>query len=207
VDNYIEELGDLLLQIVFHAQMGRESDEFTIDDVAREITEKLIRRHPHVFGKIEVSSVGEVLTNWEAIKKTEKGHEDRKSVLDGVANSLPALARAQKISKKAAKVGFEWDSIDGVFDKLSEEVAELKEAIEGGDQERIGDELGDVLFTVVNLARFKKVDAEDSLRRMINRFTKRFSKIEAAAQKRGVPVDSLSQSEMELIWREAKREQ
>jgi tetrapyrrole methylase family protein/MazG family protein len=205
IDNTIEELGDLLLQIVFHAQMAREADEFTIDDVAAGITEKLIRRHPHVFGEVEVSSVKEVLTNWDAIKSKEKGHENRVSVLDGVARSLPALARAQKISKKAANAGFEWDSIDGVFEKLTEEVAEFREAIENGDKDRIGEELGDILFTVVNLARFERIDAEDSLQQMVNRFIARFAKIEEAAAHKGVDVTALSQPEMEELWQLAKK--
>lgn len=206
-DKYAEELGDLLLQVAFHAQLAREDDLFTIDDVIGHIVNKLIRRHPHVFGDLDVSGSDEVLRNWEAIKRTEKGYEDRKSVLDGVTRILPGLSRAQEISKKAAKAGFEWDSIDGVFEKLHEEIAELHDARAKGDREHIARELGDLLFTVVNLARFEKVDAEDALQRMVTRFTERFKRIEAEAADRGKSVEELTQPEMEAIWQQAKREQ
>ncbi|MDR3706919.1 MAG: nucleoside triphosphate pyrophosphohydrolase [Capsulimonadaceae bacterium] len=203
-DKYAEELGDLLLQVVFHSQLAREDSLFTIDDVIGHIVAKLIRRHPHVFGNVDVADADEVLRNWEVIKRGEKGYEDRKSILDGVVRNLPGLMRAQEISKRAAKAGFEWDSIEGVFDKLSEEVAELREAREGGDRERIAEEIGDLLFTAVNLARFDKVDAEDALQRMVNRFIARFKRIEQVAESRGVSVDHLTQTEMEAIWQQAK---
>ncbi|HEX5324264.1 MAG TPA: nucleoside triphosphate pyrophosphohydrolase, partial [Capsulimonadaceae bacterium] len=156
---YAEELGDLLLQVVFHAQLGREADEFTLADVIRHIVEKLVRRHPHVFGDVEAANAEEVLRNWEAIKRAEPGYEHRSSVLDGVPRGLPALMRAQEISKRAAKAGFEWENIDGVFEKLEEELKELHEARIEKNRESIAVELGDILFTVVNLARFEKVDA------------------------------------------------
>ena len=205
-DKYAEELGDLLLQVAFHAQLAREEDQFDVSDVIRHIVEKLIRRHPHVFGNLAVSSADEVLVNWEAIKLTEKGYEDRTSILDGIVKALPALMRAQEVSKKAAKAGFEWDNIDGVFAKLDEEVAELREARLQANKERIADEIGDILFTVVNLARFEKIDAEAALQRMIDRFTKRFRHIEAAAQARGINLESMTQSEMEAVWQQAKQE-
>jgi tetrapyrrole methylase family protein/MazG family protein len=148
-----------------------------------------------------------VLRNWEAIKRTEKGYEDRNSVLDGVVRTLPALSRAQDISKKAAKAGFEWDDIEGVFDKLHEEIAELREARLTGDKEHVESELGDLLFTVVNLARFEKVDAEDALQKMVNRFIGRFKRIEAVAESRHLKVSDLTQPQMEEIWQEAKRSQ
>jgi len=206
-DKYAEELGDLLLQVAFHSQLANEEDLFDCGDVIRHIVEKLIRRHPHVFGNLSVDGADEVLTNWEAIKRTEKGYEDRKSILDGVVPSLPALMQAMEISKRAAKAGFEWDCIEGVFDKLDEEVKELREARAQGVKERVADEVGDLLFTVVNLARFEGVDAEDSLRRMVARFIKRFKRIEEVAAERESGLAGLSQPEMEEIWRRAKREQ
>lgn len=204
---YAEELGDLLLQVYFHAQLAREADEFTLADVVRAISEKLIRRHPHVFADTQAANAEEVLKNWEKIKRQEPGYENRKSILDGVPKGLPALLRAQEIAKRAARAGFEWEGIEGVFDKLEEEVKELRAAQLEKDTEAISSEIGDILFTVVNLARFEKVDAEDSLQRMVNRFTRRFARIEEAASDRGVGLDELSQSEMEAVWQAAKREQ
>ncbi len=205
-DKYAEELGDLMLQVVFHAQLARENGRFTMRDIVHAITSKLVRRHPHVFGNVEVSGAEQVLTNWNAIKRSEKGYEDRKSLLDGVPMSMPALMRAQEISRRAAKAGFEWDAIDGVFDKLDEEVAELKAAINTGDDLSVADELGDLLFTVVNLARFQKTEAEDALSRMLTKFTRRFHKIEAFATEQGKSVKELSLAEMERVWQLAKRE-
>ncbi len=204
VDKYVEELGDLLLQVVFHSQLARETGEFTIEDVLKSISEKLIRRHPHVFGDLDVSGSDEVLKNWEMIKRAEKGNEGRKSRLDGVPGNLPALAQALEISKRAAKAGFEWESIDGVFDKVDEELVELREALSVGNAANISAELGDLLFTVVNLARFAKVDAEDSLRIMVRRFSKRFRWMEATSTK---PLEELDQSAFEMLWQSAKREE
>lgn len=203
---YSEELGDLLLQVVFHAQIARESGEFTMRDVIRAIVTKLVRRHPHVFGDTVASSADEVLVNWAAIKKSEKGYEDRKSILDGVPRAMPALMRAQEISRRAAKAGFEWDSIEGVFAKLDEEVAELREAIAANAGDQVESELGDLLFTVVNLARFRKVEAEDALGRMVERFMTRFRRIEDYATADGRAIHDLSQVEMERVWEVAKGE-
>ena len=203
---YAEELGDLLLQVVFHAQLAREGGRFTMRDIIRAITSKLVRRHPHVFGDLQVGSSEQVLANWAAIKKTEKGYESRESILDGVPRALPALMRAQEISRRAAKSGFEWGSIEGVFDKLAEEVAELREAIVSGDAKAVESELGDLLFTAVNLARFQKVEAEDALGRMAERFSKRFRRIEEHARAQGRALTDLSQTEMEEVWQLAKRE-
>lgn len=204
---YAEELGDLLLQVVFHSQLAREADEFTLSDVVRAISEKLIRRHPHVFGDTSAANADEVLKNWEKIKRQEPGYEKRKSILDGVPKGLPALLRAQEISKRAARAGFEWESIEGVFDKLEEEVKELRAARVEDNRDAIASEIGDILFTVVNLARFEKVDAEDALSRMATRFMRRFTRIEDAAAERGVALEDMPQSEMEAIWQAAKREQ
>jgi tetrapyrrole methylase family protein/MazG family protein len=203
---YAEELGDLLLQVFFHAQIAREEGRFGMRDILRTITSKLVRRHPHVFGDVEARDSEQVLANWAAIKKSEKGYEERKSLLDGVPRSLPALMRAQEISRRAAKAGFEWGSIDGVFEKLQEEVRELQEAIEQDDDAAIEDEIGDLLFTAVNLARFRKVEAEDSLVRMVERFSRRFRRIEEVAAQQGRVVSDLTIDEMERVWQLAKRE-
>lgn len=167
-----EELGDLLMQVVFHARMAEEAKMFSMQDVIDGITEKLIRRHPHVFGDVNVKDAGEVLTNWEAIKRAEK--KDRTSVLDGIPKDLPALMSAYKLQHKAAKVGFDWPDIDPVWDKLEEELHELEEAIADGKVEKIEEELGDVLFTVVNIARFLKIDAEVALTGTNRKFKKDF---------------------------------
>jgi len=193
-----EELGDLLLQPFMHAQM---SGEFDIDLVARDIVDKLIRRHPHVFGDLRVADSDDVLENWEAIKKKEK--RERTSVLDGVPTVAPALLRANQISRKAAKAGFEWPDIEGVFAKLDEEVGELHEAIDEGSNEAIASEIGDLLFTVVNLARWLKVEPEDALRVMLDRFSDRFRRMEAAST---VPLNSLSPQQWDDLWNAAKRE-
>jgi tetrapyrrole methylase family protein/MazG family protein len=204
VDKYIEELGDLLLQVVFHAQLARETGEFSIEDVLQSIDEKLIRRHPHVFGETVVSDSAEVLANWEMIKRAEKGNESRKSRLDGVPRQLPALSQAMEISKRAAKAGFEWNNIDGVFAKVDEEINELKVALANGHLDEVAFELGDLLFTVVNVARFAKVDAEDALRVMVRRFGTRFRAMENASD---VPLEQLDQSSLEVLWQSAKREE
>jgi tetrapyrrole methylase family protein/MazG family protein len=198
-----EELGDLLLQVLMHSQIASETGAFDIEQVVQHLTEKLIARHPHVFGDAHAETAAQVLKNWDATKRQQKG---RDSVLDGVPRSMPALARAQEISKRAARVGFEWDSIDGVLDKLREEETELRQAIESGDSARIASELGDLLFTVVNIARHAKVDAEQCLRQMVDRFTVRFQWMEAEAARQNRPLESLSPDEWEALWQQAKRE-
>ncbi len=200
-----EELGDLLLQVVFHAQIASESGKFDIGGVTESIVEKLVRRHPHVFGDVEVSDSGEVLTNWGKIKRAEPGYEDRTSVLDGVPKDLPALARAQEISRRAVKVGFEWPSLPDVLDKVDEELAELRAEITAGETQKAAEELGDLLFTLVNVARRLDVDAEDALRQMTRRFAARFHHIEDHARATGRVVSDLPLSEMEQIWQTAKR--
>jgi len=194
-----------MMQIVFHAQLARERGEFDIKDSMDSITEKLVRRHPHVFGDAEVASTEEVLHRWAEIKAGEKGFEGRKSVLDGVPKTLPALARAMEISKRAAGAGFEWPNLDAVVDKLDEEVSELKEELRAEDRGRVFDEIGDLLFTVVNIARWTDVDAEDALRRMIERFSIRFREIEEAARVGGKPIQEMSIEEMDAVWEQAKR--
>lgn len=204
MDGLCEELGDVLLQVVFHAQLEAEVGTFDVDDVLQVIVDKLIRRHPHVFGDLAVADSDEVLRNWEEIKKSEKGEGWRESVLDGVPAGLPGLMRAMEISKKAAKVGFEWERFEDVVAKMEEETRELEAAIKSGDLHEIASELGDLLFTLVNIARWQKVDAEDSLRQMLRRFTDRFHHMEYRARKQGRKLDDMSLAEMDALWDEAK---
>ena len=204
LDELSDELGDLLLQVVFHAQLEAETGVFTIDDVIAGIVEKLIRRHPHVFGDLDVADSDEVLRNWEKIKKAEKEPGWRESVLDGVPASLPALMRAMEISKRAVKVGFEWERFEDVFAKLQEEVGELKEALDSGSEAEISAELGDLLFTIVNVARWKKIDPEEALRSMLSRFSTRFRYIERQAAEQGRTLDEMTLGEMDALWEAAK---
>lgn len=202
-----EELGDLLLQVVFQAQLAREANQFDNGDIIRHIVLKLIRRHPHIFGSTVVAGTDEVLRNWEQIKRTEKGYEDRTSILDGIPKDLPALMRALEVSKRVVKVGFEWPSVNEVLDKVEEEIAELRVEIRDGDREKAAAELGDLLFTLVNVARQLKVDPEESLRAMTHRFAQRFRRIEQHAHAQGRQLSDLSLDEMEAIWQAAKREE
>jgi len=194
-----EELGDVLLQVVLHSQIASEASAFDIEDVAYGIKEKLIRRHPHVFGDVKVNSTDEILENWEQIKKEEKTH--RTSVMDGVSKSQAALMSAQKISKKAVKVGFEWDCEKTLYDCLYSEIEEFKEACEGNDREHIEEEMGDILFSVVNLARWNKLDAEQALLKANKKFIKRFKKMEELATK---PFEEYSFQEFDALWKQAK---
>ena len=198
-----EELGDLLLQIVFHAQIASEQRRFTMDDVASSIVKKLKRRHPHVFGDVEVEDSQHVLRNWEEIKK----QEGKVSVLQGVPDSLPALLKAQRIQEKVGRVGFDWDDIRGAFDKMHEEITELDKAVQEGKQRDIEDEFGDILFSLVNVARFLNVDAEESLRQTTRKFSKRFQYIETRVAEQGErPIEDYSLEELEALWEEAKSE-
>lgn len=198
-----EELGDLLLQIVFHARIAEECGDFTMQEVIDGVAAKLVRRHPHVFGDVTVQDAGEVVLNWEQIKQQEKGHE-RPSVLDGIPPELPGLMKACKLQTKAAKVGFDWDNIAPVWEKIEEEIAELKTAIESGDTEAGEGELGDILFAVVNLARFLKVDAEIALNVTNSKFKRRFVHMEAAVGERGLNWEQLTLAELDQLWDEAK---
>ncbi len=207
-----EELGDLLLHVVFHAQLGREMNEFAIDDVIDGICDKLIRRHPHVFGDEKAADADEVVENWEAIKVREKSEKPAKdglqSVLHGIPAKLPALHEAHKISSRVARVGFDWPEIDGVFDKLHEEIQELREAIAlpPGNQAReaLEDEVGDALFVMVNIARFLKIDSESALKRANRKFRARFQFIERQLEEEGKTLEESSLAEMEAIWQRAK---
>lgn len=200
-----DELGDLLLQVLLYSQIAREQGDFEIRDVIGGITEKMIRRHPHVFGDVEVADSGEVLRNWEAIKQTERGDgNERRSALDGVPKELPALLKALEVSKRVVKVGFEWPTLPDVLAKLDEEVGELKAELETRDRERLSAELGDLLFTVVNVARWLKIDPEEALRQMVARFERRFREVERLAEAGGTPVTELGIEALERLWQQAK---
>ncbi|MCZ6636323.1 MAG: nucleoside triphosphate pyrophosphohydrolase [bacterium] len=204
-DAFCEELGDLLLQVVFHAQIAREENRFSVDDVAKAIADKLVRRHPHVFGTVQVENADEVVQNWEAIKAKEKGHKGRDpSVLEGVPRHLPALLRAQRIQEKAARVGFDWDQIDDVAAKVHEEVTEFLEACSANNQQHLQEEFGDLLFSLVNLARFLDLSPEDALAQTIDKFQNRFAYIESKLQKTGKTPQEASLEEMDAYWEEAK---
>lgn len=200
------ELGDVLLQIGLHAKIAEEGQRFDIHDVCTAITEKLIRRHPHVFSDVQVDGVDDVLTNWEAIKTAEKGGALPESALDGVPQSLPALLLALEVSKKAARQGFEWPDLNGVLDKMMEEIAELREAIASDRAEDIESEVGDLLFTIVNVARWAKVDPEQSLRDMVRRFSARFRAMEDRAKAAGRPLNDMSLREWDDLWNSVKKD-
>lgn len=192
-----KELGDLMLQVVFHGIMGEETSSFDLVNVLEAETEKLISRHPHVFGDTKVSNSDEVKTNWEKLKQKE----GRISVLDGVPKELPALFRAYRVQEKAAKVGFDWKEVKPVYDKILEEISELKENIEkSASQENIEDEFGDVLFSIVNYARFIKINPEDALRKTIEKFIFRFQKIEDYARENNLVLDEMTLEEMDEVW-------
>ena len=199
-----EELGDLLYQVLFHAKISENKNEFNITDVVESISHKMVHRHPHVFKEENLETPEEVVTQWEEIKSKEKGKANRESVLDGIPPHLPGLLRAQKLQKKAAKQGFDWDIIDDVFNKLDEEVAEFKEAVLSGKETDMTAELGDIIFVLVNIAKFKKIDAEEALRATNNKFIKRFQYIEAEVTKRGKTLKETSLEELEKYWQEAK---
>ena len=196
-----EELGDVLLQVVLHAQIASEKGDFNIEDVAQGIKDKLIHRHPHVFGNQTVSSTDEILANWEKLKAEEKKH--RKSAMDGISKSQSALMTAQKISKKAVKTGFEWPSEDSLYKCVFSEFDEFKEACQEQDKNHMEEELGDILFAVVNLARWNKIDAEQALLKSNKKFEKRFRKMEELATK---PLEDYSFEEFDQLWKQAKKE-
>jgi len=201
-----KELGDLLLHIVFYAKMGSETGHFDIKDVADSISEKLIFRHPHVFGDMKISSSDAQIENWERIKKREKGDE-RKSALSGIPSHLPALLRAQKITEKASRVGFDWKHVDQVVAKVMEELQEFEEALETGNNELMEAELGDLLFAIVNLGRFLSINPEEALRKTITRFQKRFGYVETRLTAQGQQINSTTLEEMDRLWDEAKEDE
>lgn len=198
-----EELGDVLLQVVFHTEMEREKGTFDIGDVADGICKKLIYRHPHIFANTEVSSSDEILSNWDKLKRREKHQETDTDALQSVARSLPGLIRAEKLQKKAAKVGFDWSGVEGAFDKVTEELDEVRQAMAGqGDVE---EELGDLLFSAVNVARFAKVDPERALEKSSDKFIRRFAQMEKLAAEQGKVLSDLSLSEMDSLWNISKK--
>jgi MazG family protein len=198
-----EELGDLLLQIVFQSQICSEEGAFDFQDVAGAISEKLVRRHPHIFGDGAAETAEQVTRNWEKIKKAEKG-KGHHSVLAGVPRSMPALPRAHQVQRKAARVGFDWDDINDVVAKVHEELDEVKAEIASGDREAVKAELGDLLFSVVNLCRFGACDPEEALKGTVEKFTRRFQYVEEHFHDAGKDLDACSLEEMDAVWREAK---
>jgi MazG family protein len=215
---FAEELGDLLLQVVFHAQIASEEGRFDAADVVREIHQKMVRRHPHVFGEKRAKNASEVLKNWEQIKaeerrvknagpgadRGEESGETPASLLDGIPHTLPAVMQGYQLTRRASRIGFDWDNVEGVIAKIQEELTELGTARFAQSPERIEDELGDVLFATVNLARFLKIDPEIALKRTNAKFTSRFREMERLARTSGRALADVPRSEMELLWDQAK---
>lgn len=203
-----EELGDLLFQVVFHSQMAQEQNAFNFDDVAKSIVSKMIRRHPHIFGDVTYNSPEEVKTAWEGQKAHEREQKNNsglfKSALDDVALALPALKRAEKIQKRAARVGFDWQDVEPVWGKLNEEISEVREAVASNDASAIEDEIGDLLFTVVNLARHLSIDSETALRNSTGKFERRFKQVEHLAMERERSMSEMDMSELDALWDKAK---
>ncbi len=204
-DELKEELGDLLFQIVFQCRIAEEQGEFGLQDVIDGISNKMTSRHPHVFGNADIRTSGEVLIKWDEHKKREGKQRD--SILDGVPGTMPALLRARKLQDRAAKVGFDWQRIDDVLLKLDEEVLEFKEAVKKKQEYNIEDELGDILFMIVNISRFIGVNPEDALRKTISKFISRFRYIEISAAEKGEKLSDMSLAEMDVLWEEAKQQQ
>ena len=211
-----EELGDVLLHVVFHACLGKEAGQFDINTVIDKISEKLVRRHPHVFGTETAGTPEEVIKNWEAIKAKEKEQKlegrtpEQRSLLEGIPSKLPAIHEAHQISSRAARVGFDWPDIEGIFDKLQEEVGELKDVIahQADDKrgERLEDEIGDILFVIVNISRYLKIDSESALKRANRKFKSRFQYMERELAQQGKTLDQTPLEEMETLWQKAKSE-
>ena len=199
-----EELGDVLMQVIFHSIMEEEEGRFDFDDVCNDVCQKLIIRHPHVFGSVEADTPEEVLRNWDAIKMRTKSQEDVADSVDDVARSLPALMRAQKVQKRSAKSGMDFKDVASAAEKVPEEQQELFRAIESGDQAKIEEELGDLLFSVVNIARFAGVDAEQALYRSTDKFAQRFRAVEALAKERGIDMKNAPDSLIDSLWEEVK---
>lgn len=200
-----EELGDVLLQVVFHTEMEKEKGVFDIGDVADGICKKLIYRHPHIFGTVEVGSSEEILRNWDELKRKEKHQETDTSALESVAKSLPGLIRAEKLQKKAAKVGFDWENAQGALEKVEEELDEVKRAVAGdGDPE---EELGDLLFAAVNVARHLKVDPERAMEKTCNKFVRRFAEMERQARQENKVLSDLSLTELDTLWNRSREKE
>lgn len=220
LDGLKDELGDLLLQVVFHAQIAKEQNAFRFDDVVDGIVEKMVRRHPHVFGDVQFNSTAELKASWEAEKARERSAKSEieqsasnesvagelsPSALDGIAMALPSLKRADKIQKRAARVGFDWPTAEPIYDKILEEANEVKEAVSRENRNDIEDELGDLLFSVVNLARYYEIDAEMALMRANEKFSARFKGVEKLALKQGADMYSMTLAELDALWDEVKK--
>lgn len=204
-DHLVEELGDVLLQVLLHAQIGEDDGLFTIDDVIRGITAKMIRRHPHVFGEVSVRDEADVMVNWEEIKKQEKQADDP-SLLDDIPKPLPALSKANKLQKKAAKTGFDWSNVQDIWDKVHEEMKEFSSEISEAEQssKKMKEEFGDLLFALVNIGRFYKIEPEEALAMTNAKFYRRFTHIEQSAKRMGKDLESMTLEEMDELWNEAK---
>lgn len=198
-----EELGDVLMQVVFHADIEADAGRFNMDDVCDGIVKKMIYRHPHVFGTVEADTTEQVLVNWEALKRKEKGQATNAQALDSVARTLPQLWRAEKVQKKAAKAGFDWADIYGALDKLDEETAELRQAV--AEQSNVSEELGDVLFAAVKVGRFAGIDPEAALYETCEKFIRRFRLLEEEVTRQGTTMDKLSIAELDALWKQVKR--
>lgn len=201
-----EELGDVMMQVVFHAQIETEQGSFNFDDVCDGVCKKLIIRHPHVFADENAETSDDVLVKWDEIKKKTKNQKTQTSVMQSIPRELPALMRAEKVQKKAKKVGFDWPDIQGAFDKVGEETAELKEAVASGDKAKILDELGDLIFSAVNVARFVDIDPEEALTHTTDKFIGRFEKVEKLASERNIDMTASSLEALDELWDEAKND-
>ena len=202
-----EELGDLLMQVMLHAQIAQDENKFNIGDVIQTITEKLIRRHPHVFGDVQVENAAQVLSNWEAIKRSEETFQDRKSLMDGIPIQLPSLMRARKIQNKASRVGFDWKRSEDVLPKIQEELEELRDSINSSEQADIEMEIGDLLFSIVNLSRFLNVDSENALRKVNEKFIRRFKMMEAEIERQGKRFEDYDLEGLDQFWEKAKKKE
>jgi len=198
-----EELGDLLFQIIFHCQIAKENGEFNINDVIKTISDKMIKRHPHVFGKEKFETAEDVIKQWEERKKEEGKFKE--SILEGIPKGLPSLLRAQRLQARAAKVGFDWQKVEDVFEKLDEELSEFRDALSNKKQQEIEDELGDIFFVLVNISRFVGINPEDALRKTISKFISRFRYIEMKAADAGKSLSDMTLEEMDALWDEAKK--
>ncbi|TYP50869.1 tetrapyrrole methylase family protein/MazG family protein [Thermosediminibacter litoriperuensis] len=202
-----EELGDLLLQIVFHSRIAEENGRFCFDDVVDGICKKMVRRHPHIFGDLKVSGAADVLKNWEDIKKEEKEVNSYAETMDKVPEIFPALMRAYKVQEKAARVGFDWENVEGALEKVYEELKELKEVYKSNNSDKIREEIGDLLFAVVNVARFLSVNPELALREATRKFIRRFKYVEEAASKIDKNLQEMSLEDMDRLWNEGKNKE
>ncbi len=205
-EKFEEELGDLLMQVLLNAQIAEDEGRFDICGVIQKISDKLTRRHPHVFGDTSIHDTQDVITNWEAIKRSEYANRDRKSLMDGIPSHLPELMKARKVQAKASRVGFDWEKTEDVLKKVEEEVEELKVSIRASDQDGVEEEIGDILFSIVNLSRFLHVEPEEALRRTNAKFIRRFKQIEAEIAARGEDINDYDLAALDKLWEKTKEE-